>query len=296
MVADPEMGGLVCGGCRSTYPLREGVLDCLGESHPTVEREIAAVARLDGGSDADRRSVKALIGDLDDGSLDPDDPRLRDHPGFAQYERAHGRVREMLARRAPAPGAVVIELGADHCLHSSAFLEAGCRVVAVDITDHLHLAPRAGDPALARVRADMNRLPLGDGTADLVWATACAHHSWSLERTFEEARRVLSPDGAFVLVNEPMPAWPRYLAFGLGRRFGRRERALGINETLHRRGRWLDVARKAGFAPRLVVPHLSPAELAAALRRRRLPAALATWIAPVAEALQVSIHMVAEVE
>src|SRR5262249_57845657 len=105
---------------------------------------------------------------------------------FARYEclrhaaQCRSQIQEILTRDPLTPGAFVVELGADHCWASGLFLDAGCRVLAVDITDHLRLAPRADHPELCRIQADMNALPLHDGCADVVWATAAAHHSWDL--------------------------------------------------------------------------------------------------------------------
>ncbi len=270
-----------------------------------MAREIEAVAALDGGPSgnrAGRNELAALIRGLDR-TVPGEDPRdhpelragLERFPSFAAFAHTRRRALAMLAELALAPGRTVVELGADHCLASSTLLDAGHRVVAIDITDHLKLAPRPEHPGLCRIKADMNRLPIAPGSIDVVWATACVHHSWSLERTFAEARRVLAPDGLFVLLSEPMPAWPRFLLFGLGRRFGAAERELGINETLHRRGRWLAAARGAGFAPKLRFPRLSETELARRLEDvpgilRPLARALAGRGAPLA---QVSIHMIA---
>ncbi|MFQ5526190.1 MAG: class I SAM-dependent methyltransferase [Thermoanaerobaculia bacterium] len=283
-----------CSECEAIFPVDEDVANFLDRPHPTVAREIEAVASLDSRNPETRSRILELVGDLDGGACSPEDPRLDEFPSFGEYFGAHCRVREMLAACEPAGGSIVIELGADHCLHSGALLDAGCHVVAVDITDHLSLAPRAESQALCRVRADMNRLPIADGAANLVWATACVHHSWSLETTFREAHRVLSPGGRFVLVNEPMPALPRYLLFGLGRGFGREQRRLGINETLHPRSTWVRAAREAGFAPRLMRPALSDGDLRSKLDEYRLPAGLAPLLRSLAGPLQVSIHMVAE--
>lgn len=286
--------GLTCAGCRVLFPVDDDLGDFLGDPHPAVAREIAAVASLDRHDPDKAGRLRSLLTDLDRGAIEPGDPRLAEFPSFYEFFAANRRTRRMLEALAPEPGSIAVEIGADHCLHSGALLDAGCRVVAVDITEHLRLAPRGGDPHLCRLRADMNRLPLADGVADLVWATACVHHSWSLEGTFREARRVLGPGGRFVLLSEPMPAWPRYLLFGFGTLFGREQRRLGINETLHRRPTWLAAARAAGFAARLEVPALERREIADRLARRGLPAWLAPWAERFERQLRVSIHMIAE--
>ncbi|MCP4205090.1 MAG: class I SAM-dependent methyltransferase [bacterium] len=285
---------LECPGCGAEFQVDEDVANFLDRPHPIVQHEIEAVAALDSREPATRRRIRELLVALDQGRVDGSDHRLTEFPSFREFFTTRRRAQEMLERYPPRPECLVVELGADHCLLSGAFLDAGCRVIAVDITDHLRLAPRAASEDLCRIRADMNRLPVADGSADLVWATACVHHSWSLERTFREARRVLAPGGRLVLLNEPMPAWPRFLTFGLGRGFGREQKDLGINENLHRRGAWSRTARKAGFEPQLLFPALSDRELRARLGRYRIPAGWAPLLSRLARPLQVSIHMVAE--
>lgn len=63
---------------------------------------------------------------------------------------------------------------------SNLLRDYGHRVLATDITDHLSLATRPGDPDLCRILSDMNRIPLKNEAVDVVWATAAVHHSWNL--------------------------------------------------------------------------------------------------------------------
>lgn len=293
-LAPLEEDGISCRDCGAHFPTREDVTNFLSEPHPTVAREIEAVASLDGLTPETEARLRALIQALDQLEVrSPEDSRLNEFPSFREFFTTRRRAADMLESLELPARATIVELGADHCLSSSTLIDAGFRVVAVDITDHLLLAPRPDHPDLCRLKADMNRLPLLDRTVDVVWATACVHHSWSLERTFSEAHRVLKKQGVFVLLSEPMPTLVRYLMFGFGRRFGGEQRRLGINETLHRRSVWLATARRTGFEPTLRFPTLTLDELDTKFAHHRVPARIRPILARLSGLLQVSIHMVA---
>jgi SAM-dependent methyltransferase len=70
-------------------------------------------------------------------------------------------------------------------------------VIAIDLVD-------APSPAkLLRVRGDMRRLPLRDGTADVAFFAASLHYAPAGE-AIREAGRVLQPGGLVVAVDSPM--------------------------------------------------------------------------------------------
>ncbi len=282
-----EAEGLACASCPARYPTDDDVTSFLDRPNAIVAREASAVSTLDGQSPEATERLRVLLGRFDGDGVSPQD--LLEYRCLQHALDSRGQIRELLRSHPLSPG-VVLEIGADHCWASSVFLDAGCRVIALDITDHLRLAPRASDPGLCRIKSDMNAPPLRDGSVDTVWATAAAHHSWDLGRTFREAARVLRPGGRLYFACEPMPSWLRY---PFGTDFGHEERALGINETWVPRGRWLRLCATAGFEPELVFPAMDRETVASRLRSRHLPTALAPLALPFLRTLQVSIHLVA---
>ena len=292
--------GLSCTACGEDWPVEGGVSRLLGDAHPAVQAERRAVSRLDRGeaelelAPATRRRVELRQGARPEAGLgeEPEEElAARRQAAFeAHVAENRAQLEELLELFPLARGQTVLELGADNCWASELFLDRGCRVMALDITDHLHAARRADDPGLCRLQADMNRLPLKDGSVDVVWATAAAHHSWDLAQTLREAARVLTPNGRLTLACEPMPSWLRWPA-GLG--VGKEERELGIHETWIPRRRWLKLARQAGFSGELVFPRLDEKAIEARLAARRLPDVVRLVPPALLRLLQVSIHLVA---
>ncbi|HKJ09848.1 MAG TPA: methyltransferase domain-containing protein, partial [Gammaproteobacteria bacterium] len=74
----------------------------------------------------------------------------------------------------------------------------GARVVAVDIAEPMLQLARRRAPWLGRpgyVCGDVERLPLRDGSVDMVFSNLCIQWSNDLDRTLGEFRRVLRPGG-----------------------------------------------------------------------------------------------------
>jgi SAM-dependent methyltransferase len=278
-----------CVVCGQSYARRDDVVDFLHAPHPTVARERSAVHHLDsGGADA-RAEAQSVLRRLERGDLTEEDLRRSAHTRAIAESRA--QVLELLAREPLQPGAIVLEIGADSGWASSVLLQAGCRVVAIDITDHLLLSPDGASADLCRLYADMNKIPLGDEAVDVVFAASCLHHSWDLENTFREIARVLKPGGTVYLCGEPMPS---LLRFVFGGRFGHAERDLGINETWTWRATWLRICRDAGLRPRILHPVLDERQLGDRLQKRRLPRLLVPVVRSFLPSLQVSVHLIAK--
>ena len=67
--------------------------------------------------------------------------------------------------------------------------------------------PPPADTSLRFLEARAEELPFPDGSFDLVGSTMSFHHWADQRRGLREVRRVLEPDGAFVLTDVVVGAW-----------------------------------------------------------------------------------------
>ena len=276
-----------CPRCQTAFRRDDDVTDFLFRPHPAVCRERDAVHKIDRDAGVPPDQAREILRRLQAGTLTAEELERSEHTRVIAEARA--QLQSLFASDGPTPGSTVLDIGADSGWVSSVLLlQRRCKVIAIDITDHLRLTPDADSTNLCRLLADMNAIPLRDSAVDAVVAASCVHHSWDLGRTFREIHRVLKPGGTAWLLGEPIPSLPRYL---VGGNFGAKERTLGINETWIVRSRWLKEARTAGLEPTVVFPALSGDQLKQRLARAGLPRALSAVIRPVLPALQVSVHL-----
>ncbi|MFD5421078.1 class I SAM-dependent methyltransferase [Streptomyces sp. NPDC127069] len=106
-------------------------------------------------------------------------------------------------------GALVADVGAGTGLAARALHGRGARVIGVEPGDGMAAQFRRELPDVPLVRGDGNRLPLADGSLDLV-TYAQSWHWTDPARAVPSALRVLRPGGALALLwNDPDPsvAW-----------------------------------------------------------------------------------------
>lgn len=121
---------------------------------------------------------------------------------------------ERLTKRLPLSGHLrVLEIGVGGGYYAHPLSQRVGRLIALDIqTDMLRrLRRKPPVPALLPVRGDAGRLPLADGSLDLVIAVTVLGEVPSAGKTIAEVRRVLRRGGTFS-VSEHLPD-PDFLRF-----------------------------------------------------------------------------------
>jgi ubiquinone/menaquinone biosynthesis C-methylase UbiE len=188
------------------------------------------------------------------------------------YEDAVERV--ALRRLLPAAGGRLVEFGAGFGRLADLYAGYG-EVILLDYSRSLleqAMARWGGDARFRFVAADLYRLPFADGVMSAASMVRVIHHIADVPAALREIRRVMAPDGAFVLEfanKRNLKAVARYAA--------RRQRwnpfdprpveFVAMNFDFH--PRWmLEQLRQAGFSTR---QRLAVSYLRAGFLKRRLP-------------------------
>jgi ubiquinone/menaquinone biosynthesis C-methylase UbiE len=100
-------------------------------------------------------------------------------------------------------GATVVDVGTGTGFLAEAALDAGARVIGVDVSEKMLAQARtrlAGRPFEAREGA-VDALPLADAEADAVLANMVLHHAPDPPRAIRDMARVLKPGGTLVITD-----------------------------------------------------------------------------------------------
>jgi 2-polyprenyl-6-hydroxyphenyl methylase / 3-demethylubiquinone-9 3-methyltransferase len=125
-------------------------------------------------------------------------------------------ARAALVPPADRAGAVLVDLGCGGGLLAPLVAGKGYRHVGVDLT--ASALRQAREHGVAAVRADVTRVPLADGCADVVVAGEILEHVADLPAAVGEACRLLRPGGRLVIDTIAATALARVVAVTLAER------------------------------------------------------------------------------
>lgn len=114
-----------------------------------------------------------------------------------------GVRRAALRAAALAPGAVVADVGTGTGFLAEGALEAGARVIGIDVSDAMLAQTRtkfAGRPFETRT-GGVDALPLATAEADAVLANMVLHHAPDPPAAIREMARALKPGGVLVITD-----------------------------------------------------------------------------------------------
>jgi SAM-dependent methyltransferase len=122
--------------------------------------------------------------------------------GFA--ERTKGRFDDLdvVEFSHVRPSDTVAEVGAGTGHFLSLFEGAAARLLALDLTFGMLTHARSDHPQLELVVSDGNRLPLADGSIDLVCSAQMLHHVERPVPILKEMARVAGPEGKVLIVDQ----------------------------------------------------------------------------------------------
>lgn len=242
--------GIGCDSCGRVAAVRDGVVYCPApDEDPAVVAERAAVLDFDAHPrDAAGFTITDVLVDprvqdtvlalpYDDGGETPATEYVRNVRKFAPA------FDYLLGQMALAPGAAVLDVGADLTWSTARLARTGYRPIAVDINHHLAAAAVLGARGVpyAAVNMDMHAPGFGDGVFDAVLAFNALHHSARLAELTANLARMLRVDGRLGFI-EAYWYYPEAKAA-----FGVDEIAAGINENVYRLEEWHSALVGAGL-------------------------------------------------
>ena len=102
-----------------------------------------------------------------------------------------------------APGMTVADVGVGTGFLAEAALDAGARVIGIDISDAMlaQAAQKFSGRAFEARRGDTGQLPLRDGEVEAVLANMVLHHAPDPGAAIREMTRALKPGGTLVITD-----------------------------------------------------------------------------------------------
>jgi SAM-dependent methyltransferase len=126
-------------------------------------------------------------------------------PGFAGRTKGRFDDLDAVAFSGVGRGSVVLEVGAGTGHFLSLFEHVAAALVAIDITPAMLQQGRKDHPRMTAVLADGTRLPLRSNSIDLATTAQMLHHVWEPLPVLNEMRRVVTTDGAVLIVDQVAP-------------------------------------------------------------------------------------------
>jgi SAM-dependent methyltransferase len=169
------------------------------------------------GDQADHRDQADPGDQVDPGHKDSTGPRAHFHPGRGDFEGVLGLLagltmsfgRGRSARLAAGlagvgPGDRVVDVGCGPGRFLREAAERGAEAVGVEPSSQMRRVAGWRTPGALRDRVQVvegtaERIPLGDGSATVVWAVASWHHWADPEAGLAEVHRVLQPGGRLLI-------------------------------------------------------------------------------------------------
>jgi 2-polyprenyl-6-hydroxyphenyl methylase/3-demethylubiquinone-9 3-methyltransferase len=165
-----------------------------------------------------------------------------------QFAMLHWLAKARAALIPPArPGAVLVDIGCGGGLlapHVTGYRHIGVDLVASALS-------QAATHGVTPVRADVSRLPLADGCADVVCAGEILEHVTDLSTVVAEACRLLRPGGTLVLDTLADTALARFMAVTVAERVPDVPRGLHDPALFVNRRRLVSLCARHGVALRL---------------------------------------------
>lgn len=239
-----------CNTCGAVYSVSNGIADFLVNRPLEIENEQRAVEREEylrddkGNSypvnrdSIERFRAQFLLLPEGDGSQ-----YFRRGGCFQSIAEGSHRFYDTVNKMGLKGRERVLSLGDGFSYASYKFAQAGCNAVALDISNYL-LASEiyVKNAYFERIFSDMHKMPFRDNAFDIVFCSACLHHSKNLKKAFHEIKRVMKEGGRLFVINESSRG-----SFEKVNPSFKDLEARGYSDTSYTVSEWVRSAMGAGF-------------------------------------------------
>lgn len=184
---------LTCGACKAVYPVFGGIPSMLRPDSAVAAREMDRMDFWDQGWVKRSAALKSIDRD---GAL-----RVRAEYETEMQREGYPSTREVTGEN--AKDKILCNIGCGGGYEGLLFAGYGCQYIGVDFSANAvritrDLTKTAGYE-ISAYQAEAERLPLQDGTIDIVYTNGVLHHTPNTRQAVEEIKRVLKDGGeAFI--------------------------------------------------------------------------------------------------
>lgn len=240
-------GRIACRICGKSYPIEEGIVYLVPENRRRYCREEDA---------AHERALGTGFFDGVKGDIFfnwphqlPPDADAKNQIELSSHSKSFLRVLERVRG-----DETVLDFGAGFCWTSRDFAQKGCYVVALDVSPFMLRRAKAYldhySIFFERVIADMENMPVRDGSFDLVFGASAIHHACDLRKTASELARAAKSGGWVITIRDHLR--PVYLSLEEWKEEDR-DSSFGINEKAFNYLEYTEAFWAAGLRPAITL-------------------------------------------
>jgi len=225
-------GVITCSTCRANFEIKDSIPSFLPETEQAVEKEKIAHEEVEKSLKEAKSKEARPLKDFD-----------FEYMLKSNFESIKGGLQV-------EKGQKILDIGSGSGWLIVELAKEGCKCIGLDIYrnfSEVYKADKKIKSNLGLVLADMNNTPFADEAFDVITVSGVIHHSYNMDKTIAEIKRLLKYGGRIAVTSEPISG-----LFKIGSRSSKAFPSLSHHSyTLFT---YLKKFRKAGLQPQVFFP------------------------------------------